>query len=290
MILITETISRGTLSAYLDTFKHPRMSVCQAWFRQILEGLEYLHSHDAIHGFLTCDHIFINSNTGELKIGDVCLVKLMATMEGRPCFHRPVDDIHRFGLVALEVMFSQVLSLKTLNRVMHRLYDSPTLDKAKVIKLLRHVGDEQYRSLVETCLYADSSVSARDLLQHPFFTTARGKDEALRGIKRVSKYRHSVSSHQLRSPKSSKGVKLVVTENSLKAHSPVRSHFINVCIKITNKSGASTIRFRYDMNYDTPEGVAQEMRLALRLPEEYVQATQAQIRAASILPRCDSFE
>ncbi len=283
IILITETISRGSLATYLTSFKHPRLSVCQAWFRQILEGLQYLHSRSLVHGSLTCDHIYINSNTGELKIGDLCLVKLTSIMEDRMTFRRPVDDIHHFGLVALEVVFAQVLSPKALRKVMQRLYDAPMLERSKVDRWLRHIDDDEYRSLVEACLYAEGDVSEKDLLQHKFFSTPRG-NETLRGIKHVSKHKRSVTVYQVPIPTPVRNVNLVVTENSLKVHSPIRSHFINVGIKIVGRTMINTIRFQYDMNYDTPENVAQEMRLCLSLPEDYVAAIRSQIRSASIFP------
>ena len=266
-------ISRGALNTYLTSFKHPRLAVCQAWFRQILEGLQYLHSHYITHGDLTCDHIYINSNSGELKIGDLCLVKLPGIMDDRLTFHRPIDDIHHFGLIALEVVFAQMLSPQKLRRVMQKLYDAPTLDKKKVAQFIKHIGDDEYRAFVEDCIYAEAGVTAKDLLSHKFFTTIRHKDETLRGTKRQKKV-DVIHSH-------TKRVNLKVIENSLKVHSPISSHFINVSVKIISADTSSHIRFKYDMNYDTPENVAQEMRIALALPEDYIVAIQAQIRCAS---------
>ena len=49
------------------------------WSRQILEGLQYLHSHDppVIHRDLKCDNIFVNGNQGEVKIGDLGLAAIL---------------------------------------------------------------------------------------------------------------------------------------------------------------------------------------------------------------------
>lgn len=49
------------------------------WARQILEGLDYLHSHDppVIHRDLKCDNIFVNGHLGQVKIGDLGLAAIL---------------------------------------------------------------------------------------------------------------------------------------------------------------------------------------------------------------------
>ena len=56
----------------------PRI-VLKRWAWQILQGLVYLHGHSPpiIHRDLKCDNIFIHGVTGEVKIGDLGLAKLM---------------------------------------------------------------------------------------------------------------------------------------------------------------------------------------------------------------------
>lgn len=262
IIVISEMISRGSLSAYLNTFKYPRLTVCQSWFRQILEGLQYLHARNITHGHLTCDHIYINSNIGELKIGDLCLIKLPEILSNRVVPHRPVDDIHCFGVVALEIAFAQVLSPAKLSKLKKRLH--APLDKKYLAKLAKYISDDPYRSLIETCLCADESNTVEELLAHQFFTCTRDKNETLKGIvKRL---------------KLDKKLSIIVKQNTLKACSGINSPIINVLIDIASKSATRAIKFKYNMNYDTPEGVAAEMRENISLPEEYVAAIQAQLR------------
>jgi len=63
--------------------KHPRVNLkaIKNWARQILHGLDYLHSHQPpiIHRDLKCDNIFVNGNHGEVKIGDLGLATVMQT-------------------------------------------------------------------------------------------------------------------------------------------------------------------------------------------------------------------
>ncbi|PWA90312.1 autophagy-related protein 18h [Artemisia annua] len=61
----------------IERRKHKCVSlkVLKKWSRQILKGLDYLHTHEpcVIHGDLNCSNIFINGNTGKVKIGDFSL-------------------------------------------------------------------------------------------------------------------------------------------------------------------------------------------------------------------------
>ena len=270
LIFISETISRGTLSAYLRIFKYPKLTVCQTWFRQILEGLQYLHAHNITHGHLSCDHIYINSNTGELKIGDLCLVKLPEALDGRFTYNFPLDDVRCFGIIALEVAFAQLLSPTKLKKVMKRLYDPSLFDKKYAARLAKHIIDNDYRSLVETCIYADSTVTINDLLGHKFFITTRAKDETLRSVVQKS----------IKQSKIKNKFNLIVTKNTLKDNAISNSHTIDIQITFINQEIISKIKFQYDMNEDTPEGILKEMREVFPIPEEYIQAIKQQINNA----------
>ena len=67
--------------------RHPRVELkaIKNWARQILHGLDYLHSHQppVIHRDLKCDNIFVNGNHGEVKIGDLGLATVMQTPKAR---------------------------------------------------------------------------------------------------------------------------------------------------------------------------------------------------------------
>ncbi len=281
VLLITEMITRGSLSNYLTSFKHPRMRICQAWFRQILTGLECIHARHITHGHLSCSHVYINSNTGELKIGDLSLVKLPEILADRLTFHRPVDDIHHFGLVALEIAFAQVLTPKGLRHVMDRLYDSPNIDKDRVQKYLCYIEDPTYRSLISAAVFADSGVAAGAILKHKFFTTEYGKDEVLRTRKRLGSQMptRNVSTTLVTLPPKHPGVE--VKRSTIVPTNSVNSNIMNVTVRIVNGDITRTIDFQYDLASDTPERVAQEMRAELpELPESYVHAVRSQLEDA----------
>lgn len=69
--------------------KHKRVNIraVKHWCRQILRGLNYLHSHDppVIHRDLKCDNIFVNGNQGEVKIGDLGLAAILHNSHAAHC-------------------------------------------------------------------------------------------------------------------------------------------------------------------------------------------------------------
>lgn len=69
------------LCRYLKRFKVMKPKVLRSWCRQILKGLQFLHTRTPpiIHRDLKCDNIFITGPTGSVKIGDLGLATLMRT-------------------------------------------------------------------------------------------------------------------------------------------------------------------------------------------------------------------
>lgn len=66
------------LRSYLRKLKKINTKVIRSWSRQILKGLNFLHSRTPpiIHRDLKCDNIFITGTTGSVKIGDLGLATL----------------------------------------------------------------------------------------------------------------------------------------------------------------------------------------------------------------------
>ena len=76
IIFITELMTSGTLKQYIKRTKGLlKPKLLKQWARQILKGLNYLHTRTPpiIHRDLKCDNIFINGNNGQAKIGDLGL-------------------------------------------------------------------------------------------------------------------------------------------------------------------------------------------------------------------------
>jgi WNK lysine deficient protein kinase len=117
---ITEIITGGSLRQYLKKMGKPKLKVIKKWCQEILRGLSYLHSQQVpiIHRDIKCDNIFINSNSGEIKIGDLGLSTTMknsytSSVLGTPEFMAPElyeeyygteVDIYAFGMALLEML------------------------------------------------------------------------------------------------------------------------------------------------------------------------------------------
>lgn len=65
---ITEVCTSGNLREYRLKHRHVSMKALKKWSKQILRGLEYLHTHEpcVIHRDLNCSNVFVNGNTGQV--------------------------------------------------------------------------------------------------------------------------------------------------------------------------------------------------------------------------------
>lgn len=64
---------------YRNKHRSVEMKAIKNWARQILNGLNYLHSQNppVIHRDIKCENIFVNGNHGEIKIGDLGLATVL---------------------------------------------------------------------------------------------------------------------------------------------------------------------------------------------------------------------
>ncbi|KAG7017040.1 Serine/threonine-protein kinase WNK8 [Cucurbita argyrosperma subsp. argyrosperma] len=118
--MITELFTSGSLRQYRKKHRKVDLKAFKNWARQILRGLTYLHTHNPpiIHRDLKCDNIFVNGNTGDVKIGDLGLAIVMQqptarSVIGTPEFMAPelydeeyneLVDIYSFGMCMLEIV------------------------------------------------------------------------------------------------------------------------------------------------------------------------------------------
>lgn len=65
---ITEVCTSGNLREYRRRHRHVSLKAVKKWSRQILMGVEYLHTHDPciIHRDINCSNVLINGNIGQV--------------------------------------------------------------------------------------------------------------------------------------------------------------------------------------------------------------------------------
>ncbi|AQK54220.1 Serine/threonine-protein kinase WNK8 [Zea mays] len=189
--VITELFTSGSLRLYRQKHPHVNLKAIKNWARQILHGLDYLHSHQPpiIHRDLKCDNIFVNGNHGEVKIGDLGLATVMQTPRARsvigtPEFMAPelydesydeLVDIYSFGMCLLEIFTLEYPYSECTNPAQIFKKVSTGVKPAALAK----ISDPQVKQFIEKCLVpASERSSAKELLQDPFLCPDNAHDSA----------------------------------------------------------------------------------------------------------------
>lgn len=184
--IITELFTSGSLRQYRKKHKEVNMKAVKGWARQILMGLNYLHSQKPpiIHRDLKCDNIFINGNHGEVKIGDLGLATVMQQTKARsvigtPEFMAPelydedyneLVDIYSFGMCMLEMVTFEYPYSECTNSA--QIYKKVTTGVKPTA--LSKVKDPEVKAFIEKCLVpASERMPAKDLLKDPFLKLDR---------------------------------------------------------------------------------------------------------------------
>ncbi|OVA01149.1 Protein kinase domain [Macleaya cordata] len=179
--IITELFTSGSLRQYRIKHKKVDMKAVKGWARQILMGLDYLHSHNPpiIHRDLKCDNIFINGNHGEVKIGDLGLATVMEqasvqSVLGTPEFMAPelydedyneMADIYSFGMCVLEMVTSEYPYSECINYA--QIYKK--VSNGIMPAALSKVKDPETKQFIERCLGPVAQrLPAKELLKDPF--------------------------------------------------------------------------------------------------------------------------
>ncbi|RDX60634.1 putative serine/threonine-protein kinase WNK5, partial [Mucuna pruriens] len=179
---ITELFTSGTLREYRKKYQRVDIRAVKNWARQILSGLEYLHSHDppVIHRDLKCDNIFINGHLGQVKIGDLGLAAILRGSQhahSTPEFMAPelyeeeyneLVDIYSFGMCMIEIFTSEFPYSECSNPA--QIYRKVT--SGKLPDAFYRIHDLEAQRFVGKCLANVSErLPAKELLLDPFLAT-----------------------------------------------------------------------------------------------------------------------
>ncbi|XP_050842914.1 serine/threonine-protein kinase PAK 1-like [Serinus canaria] len=184
--LVMEYMDGGTLS---DVISRIYLSEDQmaAISRECLQGLDFLHSNHVIHRDVKSDNILLRTD-GSVKLADFGLSTQLTPEQNRRCMiagtpwwmapevvtsqpYGPKVDIWSFGIVGIEMVErgppycnQSLASTKHLITTVR----TPKLQQLKLLSAL-------LRDFLSCCLQTDEEErwSAKELLQHPFVTTAK---------------------------------------------------------------------------------------------------------------------
>jgi len=296
-ILIEEMVTAGSLRSFLTTFNNPKLRICQSWLLQLIDGLEFLHNKHIVHGSISCGHVYLNTNTGELKIGDLALLHMLNLFHGN--WKIPHDDIRNFGIVMLEIALTQLFgSNKRIKKQIMQLYDSNIENTRKIQKkLISLFSLKSYISLIELCFNSlPHSITISQLKEHQFFKENIDgylsdiiKQSTISNKRNTRKKRYSrkfwsesvpelitnfANSLNFKEGYSeiNKNIWFKITKNTLCDLEPKNTKFIDICITLKYKGNEyeKKVQFKYNLQKDTVFGITEEMRAQQIFSEEQI--------------------
>lgn len=188
---ITEICTSGNLREYRKRHRHVSIKALKKWSKQVLRGLDYLHTHEPciIHRDLNCSNIFINGNVGEVKIGDFGLAAIVGrshvahSILGTPEYMAPelyeedyteLVDIYSFGMcllemVTMEIPYCECDSIAKIYKKVTSGVKPHSFDK---------VSDPEVKAFIDKCIAKPRArPSASELLKDPFFAEVEDEDD-----------------------------------------------------------------------------------------------------------------
>ncbi|KAG8191381.1 hypothetical protein JTE90_006125 [Oedothorax gibbosus] len=248
LVLITDLMTSGTLKTYLKRFKKINIKVVKSWCRQILKGLNFLHSRQPpiIHRDLKCDNIFITGTSGVVKIGDLGLATLknrsfaksvIGTVEfmAPEVYEENYDesvDVYAFGMCILEIATSEYPYSECTGPA--QIYKKVT--NGILPQNFKKVEQPELKEIIGMCISStkEDRPTVKDLLLHEFFQ----EDCGLK-VEFVAGREESVAAA---SPKVELWLRLLDPKKRQEKHRENEA-----------------IQFEFDMDADDPDEVAQAM-------------------------------
>lgn len=285
VIFITEIMTGGSLKQYLRKIKAPRLKVVKKWSKLILEGLLYLHSQKPfpiIHRDLKCDNIFVSARNGDIRIGDLGLSTFMKSsynksVVGTPQYMAPElfeerygtsIDIYSFGLCILEmctgdIPYSECKTPMEIYKKVSRRIKPPSLDR---------IGDPEVKEFINLCLvHMDVRPTAEELLLNPFLEVDESDERNHNQVYLLD----STDVAEISTPTISQ-VSNEIQETDLIGLYNDSDKEIEISLKIgvsnreTGTVEARKLDFSYNLESDTPKGVAEEIVSSFALEDSYI--------------------
>ena len=197
IVFITELFSGGSLSQHLTEFKHPRLRLVKLWCQEILKGLKYLHEHvpPIIHRDIKCENIFINKNTGEVKIGDLGLGIILKDVEYADQFCGTIEycspevyqkkygvkcDIYSLGISMIEMITGEKPYSECKGQI---LAVCEKVRKNILPECFNKINNNKVKEFILKCLKPENErPSANDLLEDKFLNDLESEENSYPAI------------------------------------------------------------------------------------------------------------
>ena len=197
IVFITELFSGGSLAQHLTEFKHPRLRLVKLWCQEILKGLKYLHEHvpPIIHRDIKCENIFINKNTGEVKIGDLGLGIILKDVEYADQFCGTVEycspevyqkkygvkcDIYSLGISMIEMITGEKPYSECKGQI---LAVCEKVRKNILPECFNKINNNKVKEFILKCLKPENErPSANDLLEDKFLNDLESEENSYPAI------------------------------------------------------------------------------------------------------------
>lgn len=215
VVFLTELMPSGTLTQYIKKSPEVKLKIIKGWCKQILLGLDYLHTQTPpiIHRDIKCGNIFINgtgTTEGEVKIGDLglatfCQKKDALSVIGTPEFMAPeyynevyttAVDIWAFGMAVIEMVTRQYpyQECDNVGQIFKKVSGGILPQQLDLIL------DKEVKNFVALCL-RDESIrpTASQLLSHSFFSAYENDNSPVKIARSLDEVEHLQVSQDSRS-------------------------------------------------------------------------------------------
>ncbi|KAJ1566467.1 hypothetical protein HK405_009693, partial [Cladochytrium tenue] len=301
VVFITELMTSGTLKSYIRKLKGPlKPKVLKNWCRQILSGLEYLHSRNppVIHRDLKCENIFINGNNSQAKIGDLGLAAMkdkdhLSSVLGTPEFMAPElydesydekVDIYAFGLVVLELVTREYPYSECTNQA--QIYKKVTTGVKP--QAFAKITDQATREFVEKCIQfkAADRPSASELLCCGFLNS--NDTEPVRAETIVRSESGAVTSRPGSIASATTTVVGRVSPTGMCSDTSADKRLLRSCVSADIVERISHFEFRVKMVYLARSAAsAQEIKFPFHLLEDTASAVVAEMVREKVIEPSD---
>jgi WNK lysine deficient protein kinase len=291
--LCAELNTAYDMTRYRTKHKKVDMKAMRRWAKQILTGLEYLHSQKPpiIHRDLKCDNIFINGNHGKVKIGDFGLAMVMQqrktrSIQGTIEFMAPelfgenyneLVDIYSFGMCMLEMVTCECPYSECKGFI--QIYKKIT-EGVKPAALSK-VKDAEVRGFIESCLASVSDrLPASELLKSPFLQSDDANHRSSNSVQEPVKFPENnftkdepifvslAPNNGTVNGKEQSFILVLQKSDFLLEGNMSTTNPVMLFLRFPGPDGKfKNVQFPFDMEKDTSLSVSTEMVEQLELPE-----------------------